>query len=408
MISLWLLRLRSTSQSDGGSRIAEGPQNPPVHQPEGSVPTSASTQPVKAQNPETAKQIGSAGQEKPRPESSAPPLESPEAAAAEVEVLKKEATDVVTALINDFPDSPDALRIAGLLYKAYGKKAKAGEVWEKALSLEPTRSDLYVQLATLAQLQGQNEKAADLCRTGLAKAVPTPALYRSMATALNGLGKPDEAVPLLLRAVELSPKDVENHQLLGKTYAMLDQQEKAKASYENVLKLQPGNGTALYLLAAACAKLGLEEQSKQLFDQCRKMAAENRGMVQGLSDVAWHKQLLAVTCGDGAMVYATQRQFGEAEKLLRRAVVLIPTNTTFQARLAAILVNVNRAQEAVPIYQQVIALEPKNPVHYMAFAEIYARLGRFNDASVVAKKAVDLQPDNAEYRRILTELEARR
>jgi tetratricopeptide (TPR) repeat protein len=368
----------------------------------------ASTQPAEPSPPTPGEETGAGKRKKPGPELSPPPADSLKSASAEVEALKKEAQDVATSLVKSFPDNPEALRVLGLVNKALGKMAKASECWETALRLAPSRSDIYVLLAALAELQGEHEKAADICRTGLAKAVPTPALYRSLATALNSLGKPDEAVAPLQHAAEMSPKDGENHQMLAKTYALLDQQEKAKTSYELTLKLQPGNGSALYGLAMACAKLGLEEQSKQLFDQCEKLAAENRGMEQGLSDVAKHKQILAVTCGDAAMVYAGQRQLAKAEELLRRAAVFLPKNTTFQTRLAAVLVNMDRTQEAIPIYRELIANDPRNPGHHLALAEIYALLGQFSNASVAAKKAVELEPNNEEYRRILLQLEARR
>src|SRR5208337_3496455 len=108
----------------------------------------------------------------PGAELSAPPLNPPETASADVEALKKQITELATRLVESFPNSPEALRISGLVYNALGKKAKALEFWKKALRLDPSRSDLYVQLAMVAQLQGEHEKAADLCRAGLAKAVP--------------------------------------------------------------------------------------------------------------------------------------------------------------------------------------------------------------------------------------------
>jgi tetratricopeptide (TPR) repeat protein len=335
-------------------------------------------------------------------------LASQEPTAGEIDALRKEAFAVSAALVECFPNSAEAFRIRGLVEKAVGKKANAMEAWGKALRLDPSRHDVYALAAEVAQSQADFEKAADLCRTGLLKAAAAPDLYRGLATALNSLGKSDEAVTILLRAVESFPKNAGMHQLLGKTYAQLDQQEKAKVSYEAALQLQPDNGVSLYGLVMACAKLGLDEQSRQLFDRCKKMEAENRAMVQGLSDLAWHTQIVSVTCGDAAMVYAAESRLKQAEELIRRATVLAPANATFRMRLAAVLVATNRPEAAIATCQAAIASEPKNPLHYMALAEIFARLGRFADASAAAKNAVDLAPDNAEYRRILSELQARR
>jgi tetratricopeptide (TPR) repeat protein len=369
-----------------------------------------STQSAAPPSPTSGKETGAKEPKKPGTES--PPTNPLESATAEIEALQKEAKGIATSLVESFPSNPGGLRVLGLVYNACGEKAKALQWWEKALRLAPSRSDLYVLVATQAELQGQHEKVAVLCRTGLVKSVPTPVLYRSLATALISLGKPDEAVAPLQRAVEIAPNDDENHQLLGKAYSMLNQHEKAKTSYELAVKLQPRNVSAHYGLAMACAKLGLEEQSQRSLEQCRKLAAENMSVQQRMRGVSHaverERQNLAATCAEAAMVYNGQRRFEKAEELLRRAAVCAPTKTTFRIWLASLLVNTDRAQEAIPIYREVIAIEPKNPVHYLALAEIYARLRRFDDARVAAREAVDLAPDNENYRRILQQLQARR
>ncbi len=408
-IFLGLMGCRHSGESAGEARQAEAQRTPAVRQPESPVPVAASAEPP---SPTLGAGIGSAGAKKPSAELSPPRTDPLESAGAEIEALQKEMKGIATTLVESFPNNAGALRVLGLVYNGFGEKAKALEWWEKALNLAPSRSDLYVLAAMIAESQGQHEKVADLCRAGLAKAAPTPAMYRSLARALINLGKPEESIAPLQRAVEMSPQDGENHQLLGKAYSMLNQQEKSKASYELAVKLQPRNQSAHYGLAMACAKLGLEEQSNRSLEECHKLSAENIDVGRGMRGVSHaverEKQNLAATCAEAAMINNGQGKFEKAEELLRRAAVVAPTNPTFRIWLAALLVNTGRAQEAIPIYREAIAIEPKNPRHYSALADAYARLRRFDDAIVAAKAAVDLEPDNVVYNSLLMQLQSRR
>ncbi len=409
--SLWLIGSHYGRQSAGAVQ-QEAQQTPLDHEAEKSAPSASSARSVGLSPPTSAEKLGSEEAKKPGPESSAPQADPLESATTEIEALQKETKGVATSLVESFPNSPGAFCVLGLVYNAAGERAKAAESWEKALKLDPGRPDLYLRLATLAHMQGQYEKVIDLCRTGLVKCAPTPVLYRGMGIALISLGRPEEAVTALQRAIEMSPQDGENHQLLGNAYAMLKQHEKAKASYESAVRLQPRNVFSHYGLAMACANLGLEEESQRSLDQYHKLAAENMSMQRGSREVShaveWEKQILAETCAEAAMVYNGERRFAKAEELLRRAAVVAPTNTAYRIWRAALLVNAGRAEEAIPIYRAVIAIEPKNPRHYLALAQVYARLRRLDDARAAAKAAVDLEPDNEECRQMLQQLQARR
>jgi tetratricopeptide (TPR) repeat protein len=412
MTSLWVFGLNRRGGFAEKTQEPESQQVPLVRQQESQAQAAASTQFTGPHPPAAGKGIESAEQEKTSVALSPPAPVPLESANAEIEALDQEAKVVATSLAERFPNSPDALRILGLVCKALRETAKAMECWEKAVKLAPDRPDLYVGLAALAEVKGQYDKAAEICNTGIARCVPTPALYRGLATALISMDRPGEAVASLQRAVEKFPKDSECHDLLGKAYAMANQPEKAKASYKLAIDLQPYKASSYYGFAMACAKLGLEEESDRSMAQFQKLDAETMNMQRGMAGLAYdlqtQRRMLAVTCAEAAMVYAAQRRFEKAEELLRRSSVLAPTDAACRLQLAAVLVNVDRTAEAIPICREAIDIEPKNARHHLALAEIYALLGRFGDASAAAKEAVDLEPGNADFRRILLQLQARR
>jgi tetratricopeptide (TPR) repeat protein len=410
-ITLGLIISRYQRDLDGGTQQAKAPQTPRDHLAASAVQGASSAQSAQPL-PSSHDAASSAKEKPPTNDMPAPSGAAPEPGAVDIEALQKETKGVATSLVESFPDNPAALRAMGLVCNAAGERANAAQWWEKALKLAPNRLDLYLLLATLAQVESQHEKVADLCRTGLAKCGPSPALYRGLGIALISLGKPEEAIAPLQHAAEMAPNDSEIPQSLGKAYTMLNQHDKAKESYELAVKLQPGNVFTYYGLAMAYAKLGLEEQSKRALEQYQKLAAENMDVQRGMRGVAhakqWEKQILSDTCAEAATIYYDQRMLEKAEQLLRRAVAVTPANAAYQTRLAALLANTGRPQDAAPIIQELIRMEPKNARHYSDLAGIYSRLGRWNDAIAAVKAAVQLDPDNGDYRRMLQQLETGR
>jgi tetratricopeptide (TPR) repeat protein len=407
---LWSRAYRPTEKQADTTPQAEAQQSSSAH------PTASLVQgltPGSSAEPSTSCDLAAPKDEKkPDSEPPAPYTDSPDSATAEIAAFQKEAKAIATSLVESYPNNPSALRVLGLVYNAAGEKAKAAQCWEKALKLAPNRSDLYLLLATLAQLQGDYEKVADLCRSGVSKCPPTPHLYRTLGMALISLAKPDEAIAPLQKAAEMSPDDADVAQLLGKAYAALNQHEKAKQSYELAVKLQPGSMPAHYGLGMAYAKLGLEERSKQSFEKCQKLGAENVSEQRGIRGIRHalerERQNLSAACAEAAKVYNEEHRFDKAEALLRRAAAVLPTNPAFNIWLAMLLVNTGRPKDAIPVYREVIAIEPKNARHHAALAGIYGRLSQWNDAVSAAKEAVELEPANEEYRRILQQLQARR
>jgi tetratricopeptide (TPR) repeat protein len=329
----------------------------------------------------------------------------------EIDALDKESVEIVRTLIHDFPNASDPLGLMGMLYNRCDQTAKALECWEKASNVDPNRPDLYDAMATIALRKGEYDKAAGLCRQGLAKSGQLPHLHYQLAEALNGLGRAEESVKESLRAIALDPDNGGFHCLLGKTYALLGEHEKSRISYETAVKLQPRSVAARYGLAVACAKLGKEEQSNQVMEQYRKLQAqgmENQRSRRGVADDARkHRQILALTCSDAATVYLGKGRSGMAESLLRRGAEADSENANCRIQLAQLLFKAGRLPETVPILQELLKIEPDNALYHLRLGMMCARTGRIDEARKAAKKATELAPDSEECRRFLEQLQAK-
>jgi len=202
------------------------------------------------------------------------------------------------------------------------------------------------------------------------------------------------------------------HCLLGKTYELLGEHEKAKTSYERAVKLQPQSVAAQYGLAVACAKLGLEDQSQRAMEQYQKLQAENSKSQRSKRDVVFDasrsRKILAMTCSDASTVYIRSGMPARAEPLLRRGVKADPEYTGCRIQLVQLLCLADRVPEAVPIMRELVAIEPANANFHLRLAMIYDRLARLDEARSEAKKSLELAPGDEECRRFLEQLQTKK
>lgn len=376
-----------------------------------SVTTSNAPQPGAAAEPKTPQ-----GHKEPTPPAETKPADPIELARVQIDTLKNESLEIAERVVRDYPDNVDAIGMLGMTYNRFGEGAQAWECWQRALQRAPNRSDLYSAMASLANRRGEYEKALELCRRGLAKTTGTMELHRQLAQNLNSLGKPEEAVDVLRVAIEKAPGDGLNYLLLGASYSLLQDYEKAKSSYETAVKLMPEHASAHYGLSKALANLGLEEPSQQATERYEKLATEEMDAFRRRSapenlvpqDVTNYQNKMASTCAEAAAIYAKDRKLERAEQLLRRGSQAAPRDIQCRRQLVSLLMNANRTQEAAQLCKGLIEDQPNHFWHHLALATIYGRLERFDQARAEARRAVQLAPDNEQCRGLLQQLEQRK
>ncbi len=144
---------------------------------------------------------------------------------------------------------------------AYDAFVLAERAYQDVIALVPTEFDNYVFLAALYNQAGNAfqgdfaQRAVKVADRGIAVEPYGPAIRLQKALALWTLGRLDSAATVLEAAVLMDPNYAEPMQLLGDTYARLGEYEKARAQYDRVLVLQPGDARATAGLKSVEASL---------------------------------------------------------------------------------------------------------------------------------------------------------
>ena len=127
------------------------------------------------------------------------------------------------------------------LYKKQHEKALADA--EKLIALAPESADSYVLLAASFNSVGRPEEAIEMVEKAMQLNPAIPAWYLStLTTAYASSGRPTEAVATYKRVFDRNPSHADKfntHLILAILYVGLGQEENARAEAEEILKLVP-------------------------------------------------------------------------------------------------------------------------------------------------------------------------
>lgn len=87
---------------------------------------------------------------------------------------------------------------------------------------------------------------------------------------VDGTAQPMKGIQLLLGITREEPDNVAANLMLGKMSIRSAQYQKALGRFETVLKKEPNNTEAMYMLAVVYKELGRKEEAIELLEKCKK------------------------------------------------------------------------------------------------------------------------------------------
>jgi tetratricopeptide (TPR) repeat protein len=103
-----------------------------------------------------------------------------------------------------------------------------------------------------------------------------------------------------------------------------------------------------------------------------------------------------------AVSYAMNGRDAEATALLERVVELEPINAQARWRLAALLYDQLRYEEAQFHFSEAVRLDPQDAYSYQMLGAACMKLGRYQESLAALYRASELDPDNTVIRRNIT------
>ncbi|MBI4456549.1 MAG: tetratricopeptide repeat protein [Acidobacteria bacterium] len=254
-----------------------------------------------------------------------------------------------------------------------GKEHEAGEIFRKIVEFEKSNIEVLERLGDLEAGRGDKQAAAN---------------YMKLAGAASlKQHKGEQALSLLMRAMDLNPRDVELVGLIVTAAHATGQDPVAKGVLDNLLALHPQDVHLRELRARSLLYLGQLREAEALLLDLQRLGGQAGALLELLScylerrdPEGFHR--LAEELVERLTSPEDSRRLGE---MLQRATAQMPENTSLQQTLCRLHVSRNDLAAAAVVQSELIS-------HYVL-------RGDLRKAFVAVDQLVQWEPSNAEFRR---------
>jgi tetratricopeptide (TPR) repeat protein len=175
------------------------------------------------------------------------------------------------------PKDADAWYQIGRTKYSENRFDEAAQSFEQFLKFEPKSVKAEDNLGLSYAGLGETDKAIAAYQSAIAwqsaSLIKDPGPFLDLGILLMEQNRIHEAVPYLLQAIAIAPKESRHHEELGQAYSRLDDMQKAQEEFETAVSLSPQNPRLHYLLARVYRKEGLSTKADAEFSRSESLKA---------------------------------------------------------------------------------------------------------------------------------------
>jgi tetratricopeptide (TPR) repeat protein len=287
----------------------------------------------------------------------------------------------------------------------------AAEQAHEILKVYPDTVKAKRILATAFRLQKMPQKGLDVLTPLLAGQADSPGFLHEIARCYGGVGRGDDAIKALRKAVTIDPKHAAAWQSLGHQLAVAGDGEGSRQAFQrhfefstphpelveaakllsegklgkaerivrDLLKKHPADVSAIRTLADIGIKMGQLKDAGQLLERCLELAPDFHAARHSYAMVLMRQQ-------------KPEAAIQETEKLLAQE----PNNPNFLTLKASVLTRIGDQPGALEIYEKVLKDYPNQARAQMSYGHTLKTVGRLDEAIEAYKKCVRLSPEVGE------------
>lgn len=259
---------------------------------------------------------------------------------------------------------------------AQGQIAEAEVIYKEILQAEPRHFHALHLLGVAAGQLGRAQEAVDLISRAIEIDPGDPATHSNRGNALRDLQRYDEALASYDRAIALEPDAVETIGNRGLVLQQLGRYSEALLSFERAVELQPDSADYLDYLGIAQHQLGRFDAAVASYD--RGLLLQPRSV-----DLLSHR----------GIALHQMRRYDEALASFDSALGIQPDSVVVLINRGPALLELGRLPEALASYDRAIALRPDIAEAHYNRGNILDELRRYADALPSYDRALALRPD---------------
>lgn len=284
---------------------------------------------------------------------------------------------ITRAALSDYPDETNFLVLLGAALTRQGKAAEARKYLQRAVDAEPEYVKGHEQLADAQLALGQPDEAIESFRRALDLDPGFDAAHLKLGRLLLQLGREEEAGKVFEAFVKQQP----HRQKLAEAAELHrgGQYAEAEKIYRDILRVDPGNVTAIRLLAMVAAKLEQYRDTVVLLKQALVLAPDFDAARVDLG----HAQI-------------ELQKFDDAIATMQEAIRRDPQSFPARLGLANAFARGHRTDEAAGAYEQAIKCRPEAAAGYLGLGNVLRTLGEHDRSVAAYRKGIAAKPGAAE------------
>jgi len=165
------------------------------------------------------------------------------------------------------PEDPTSLRLSGDYLSSRGEFAAAARSYERYLTLRPGDAQVAFRLGVARGRSGDAAGAIEAYRQTLVVDEGSVAARNNLALVLDQEGQREEALEVAQAAYARSGKNPVVMDTLALLYLRADRPERAIALFEKVLEVAPENVESRFHLAIAYRELGRVDEARKVLKE---------------------------------------------------------------------------------------------------------------------------------------------
>ena len=287
------------------------------------------------------------------------------------------AAEQAGEILKAVPGQPNATLLLGIAQRACGELQTARAILAALTAAHPQWAAAHLELGLTLGALGRGEEAVVSLRRALELEPDLASAWRALADHLNAMGDDAGADAARGRFLKASTKDP---RLLSAAAALCDNKiAEAEALLRQHLHEYPTDIAAIRMFAEVAARLGRYRDAENLLVRCLELAPGFDG--------ARHNY---------AVVLFRQGKPAAALPEVERLLALEPHNPNYRSLQAAVLAGIGEYSRAIEIYGEVLAEYPNQARVWLSYGHALKTAGRREDGIRAYRRTIELEPSCGE------------
>ncbi len=283
------------------------------------------------------------------------------------------------------------LELADLLY-SMGEWEKAISEYEQVLNQQPKLIEIWLKLGKIFQLIGLTEQAIKAYEGALIICPYEVIKHHIMGLIDSCKNQHSMAIDSMRSATKLNPNHAAHWLSLGLSYLRIESPINALQAFDQVLKINPDDVTALNYNHDALLGIGNIQAAWNNLNRAFNIAPDDIGTIERIITHRLKQRL--VKNEEGKQTW----------QLIRKAIQLAPCSVNIQALLVYYHIFTGKLAKATAISQQFIEEYWHNPLAWYYYARFMFHTGQFQTAVTAIFKAYQMYQKDWEIYRLLCEI----